>query len=263
MPLDAQTKVLLVLSGKGGVGKSTVTAHVAMSLVQQGFRVGVLDIDLTGPSVPRLFALDGHAVHQSAEGWIPVYPDASQKLGVMSIGFLLAHKDDPVVWRGPKKTAMIRQFVENVHWGPIDYLLIDTPPGTSDEHIAAVESLKSYNPEGAIVVTTPQKVSLVDVKKEIAFCRAVELPILGLIENMSGFVCPTCSECTNIFSKGGGEALAVSSNIPFLGSIPLDPSLTKLVESDAPYTQRFTQSQVYPFYAKITQQLVSDIQKGI
>jgi len=147
---------------------------------------------------------------------------------------LLANRGDAVVWRGPKKTAMVRQFLSDVYWGSLDYLLIDTPPGTSDEHISLVETLlKQATPEqlaGAVVVTTPQAISISDVKKEINFCRKVGVNVLGVIENMAGFVCPNCSECTNVFSKGGGEVMAREFEVPFLGSIPIDPMFIRLIE---------------------------------
>jgi Mrp family chromosome partitioning ATPase len=183
---------LLVLSGKGGVGKSSVTAELALSLVRKGYRVGILDIDLTGPSMPEVLNLSGQKIHQSSNGWIPVYTDSTKKLGLVSLGFLLGKKDDPVIWRGPKKNAMIKQFVNDINWGELDYLIIDTPPGTSDEHISIAGYLKEYNPDGAVIVTTPQGVSLIDVRREINFCRKVGIRVLGLIENMSGFICPHC-----------------------------------------------------------------------
>eukprot|EP01112_Ceratiomyxa_fruticulosa_P019224 TRINITY_DN6262_c1_g1_i1.p1 TRINITY_DN6262_c1_g1~~TRINITY_DN6262_c1_g1_i1.p1 ORF type:complete len:272 (-),score=59.58 TRINITY_DN6262_c1_g1_i1:110-925(-) len=217
--------VILVLSGKGGVGKSTVSSQLALCFLQAGFRVGLLDIDLCGPSIPRLLGMEGREVHKSSVGWVPVYGDESQRLAVMSIQFLLNERDAPVIWRGPKKLTMIRSFLDDVCWGELDYLIIDTPPGTSDEHIAVCEHLHKYNPDGAVIVTTPQQVSLNDVRKEISFCRKLELPILGVIENMSGYVCPHCEECTNIFSSEGGRLLAEETHTKFLGKIPIDPSL--------------------------------------
>ncbi|KAJ1878629.1 cytosolic Fe-S cluster assembly factor cfd1 [Kickxella alabastrina] len=222
--------VVLVLSGKGGVGKSSCTVQLALSLAHQGHKVGVLDIDLCGPSIPRMLGLEGQQIHQASAGWVPVFADSEKRLGCMSIGFLLPNKDSSVVWRGPKKNAMIKQFLADVYWGDLDYLLIDTPPGTSDEHLAAVEYLQEWNPDGAVIITTPQAVALADVKKEISFCTKVGLPVLGLIENMSGFVCPHCAECTNLFSTGGGEGLAKHMEIPFLGRAPIDPNLVMLLE---------------------------------
>lgn len=195
--LSSIKHILLILSGKGGVGKSSVTTQLALSLVARGYKVGVLDIDLTGPSAPRMFGLEGQQVHQSSAGWVPVYTDSTKRLCVMSIGFLLQGRGDAVVWRGPKKTAMIRQFLSDVVWGDLDYLLIDTPPGTSDEHISVAETLAGVSGvEGAVVVTTPQGVATADVRKELSFCQKVGFKVLGIVENMSGFVCPHCSVST-------------------------------------------------------------------
>ncbi|RLV90636.1 Cytosolic Fe-S cluster assembly factor CFD1 [Spathaspora sp. JA1] len=224
--------IVLILSGKGGVGKSSVTTQTALTLHNQGYNVGVLDIDLTGPSLPRMFGVEDRQVHQSTNGWIPV--EVTPGLFLMSLGFLISNRNNSVVWRGPKKTAMIKQFLQDVCWGssekPLDYLLIDTPPGTSDEHIAIAEELRFANPDGAIIVTTPQQVSTADVRKEINFCNKVNFEILGIIENMSGFICPYCSECTNIFSSGGGKQLSESLGLPYLGNIPIDPSFVELIE---------------------------------
>lgn len=248
MSLQDIKHIVLVLSGKGGVGKSSVTTQLALSLSLQGHSVGVLDVDLTGPSIPRFFGIETSKVTQAPGGWLPVPIHEGQsseeqanghiqklgKLSCMSLGFLLANRGDAVVWRGPKKTAMVRQFLSDVQWGALDYLLIDTPPGTSDEHISLVETLlKSATPEqlaGAVVVTTPQAISVSDVKKEINFCKKTNVHVLGVVENMAGFVCPNCSECTNIFSKGGGQVMAQEFEVPFLGSIPIDPMFIRLIE---------------------------------
>ncbi|KAI8898110.1 cytosolic Fe-S cluster assembly factor CFD1 [Globomyces pollinis-pini] len=241
---------MLVLSGKGGVGKSTVTAELAISLAEKGNKVGVLDIDLTGPSLPELFGLKNHQIHQSSAGWIPVYTNDKKNLGVVSLGFLLGNNDEPVIWRGPKKNAMIKQFVNDVAWGELDYLLIDTPPGTSDEHISIVGYLKEYNPDGAVIVTTPQGISLIDVRREINFCKKVNLPILGLVENMSGFICPHCEGCTDIFSSGGGKNLAESLSIPYFGNIPLDPTLTTLIEKSN-FVETFKLSNLFGVFSHV------------
>jgi len=229
--------VILVLSGKGGVGKSTVASQLALLLMDAGFKVGLLDVDLCGPSIPRLLGLEGKALHKASTGLVPVYPNAAQNLGVVSIGFLLPNRNDAVIWRGPKKSAIIKQFVDDVCWGYLDYLIVDTPPGTSDEHLSVVEKLLPLHPT-ALIVTTPQAVSLTDVEKEISFCRRVSLPIIGLIENMSGFVCPHCSECTKIFGSGGGKALAETENIPFLGQLPIDPKLMLNLDGDKSFIEK-------------------------
>ncbi|KAJ8323766.1 hypothetical protein BDV3_001766 [Batrachochytrium dendrobatidis] len=248
--------IILVLSGKGGVGKSTVATELALVLADSGNRVGVLDIDLTGPSLPEMFGLAGQQVHQSSAGWIPVYADQTKQLGVMSMGFLLPKKDDAIIWRGAKKNAMIKQFLSDVAWGNLDYLIIDTPPGTSDEHISIVEYLQEFNPDGAVIVTTPQAVSLADVRKEISFCRKVNLPILGLVENMSGFICPHCTECSDLFSKGGGEALATEKDIRFLGRIPIDPQLSIMIETSR-FADTFRNSPLHAMFSSIAEKLLS------
>ncbi|ORZ33106.1 P-loop containing nucleoside triphosphate hydrolase protein [Catenaria anguillulae PL171] len=232
--------IILVLSGKGGVGKSSVTTQLALSLaattVQATGRpatVGVLDIDLCGPSIPRMLGVDSTAqILTSSHGWVPYQlPSPSKKVKVMSIGFLLPNKDDAVVWRGPKKTAMIHQFITDVCWGECDYLVIDTPPGTSDEHIAIMEALRPFPNKSAVIVTTPQAVAISDVRKEISFCHKVKLPIVGVVENMSGFRCPHCADCTNIFSAGGGKKLADEYSLQFLGALPIDPAFAQLVDT--------------------------------
>eukprot|EP00960_Hanusia_phi_P075441 768427-Hanusia_phi.AAC.3 len=160
---------------------------------------------------------------QSSEGWLPVQAGGNNPLAVMSVSFLLASRDNAVVWRGPKKNAMIKQFFTDVVWGKLDYLIIDTPPGTSDEQLSCIEYLKETNfLSGAVLVTTPQSVSIVDVRKEISFCKKLEVPILGMVENMSGFQCPCCGEVTDIFSRGGGEKLAIETGMKFLGRIPIE-----------------------------------------
>ena len=259
MGLDNVKNVILVLSGKGGVGKSSVTLQLALTLSQQGHNVGILDIDLTGPSIPRLLNLEDKKVRQAPGGWLPVPVHEATttepkrgSLHALSLAFLLPSRDSAVIWRGPKKTAMIRQFVSDVLWPPnTDYLLIDTPPGTSDEHIAIVEELhkltiatpvtqngqphlniSSAAPSlaGAVIVTTPQAISTSDVRKELNFCVKTQVLVLGVIENMSGYMCPCCGEISNIFSKGGGMIMAQECGVPYLGSVPIDTTFGALVE---------------------------------
>jgi len=230
--------IIIVCSGKGGVGKSSVSAQLALSLHASSptARVGILDVDLTGPSIPRMLGLDGHGVYQSSDGWVPVYADASgvglARLACMSVGFMLKKKGDSVVWRGPKKNAMIRQLLSDVRWGELDYLVIDTPPGTSDEHLSLLEHMSPVHSRlSAVIVTTPQAVALMDAMKCLSFTRTVNLPVLGLIENMSGYVCPCCGEISNIFSTGGGEDMARREGLPFLGSMPVDTELVTLLDA--------------------------------
>lgn len=221
------------------MGKSSVTTQLALSLSLAGRSVGVLDIDLTGPNIPHMFRVgENGRITQGPDGWLPVQiheANSNEELGslrIMSLGFLV-RPGDSVVWRGPKKTAMIKQFLTDVAWGETDYLLIDTPPGTSDEHISVVEYLLQFARQdqlaGAVVVTTPQAVATSDVRKELDFCKKTGIKILGIVENMSGFVCPNCSECTYLFSKGGGQVLAQDFGVEFLGSVPIDPQFSVMI----------------------------------
>lgn len=239
-PLVTDGAWIQVLSGKGGVGKSSVTTQLALCLSLAGHSVGILDVDLTGPSIPRMLSIEESKVTQVPGGWAPVLvhgADPAKGVGslhAMSLGFLLPRRGDAVVWRGPKKTAMIRQFLRDVLWPETDYLLIDTPPGTSDEHISLVETLQAEalrdQVSGAVVVTTPQAVATSDVRKELNFCSKTGVRVLGVVENMSGFVCPHCSECTDIFGSGGGRAMADEFEVPFLGSVPMDAQFIALLE---------------------------------
>ncbi|CAO2035532.1 unnamed protein product [Urochloa humidicola] len=254
---------ILVMSGKGGVGKSTFSTQLSFALAEMDYEVGLLDIDICGPSIPKMLGLEGQSIHTSNFGWQPVYVESN--LGVMSIGFLLADQDAAVAWRGPRKNNLIKQFLKDVDWGDIDYLVVDTPPGTSDENISIAKYLKSAGIDGAIIITTPQQVSLVDVRKGINFCKMAGVPVLGVVENMSGlrqaisdmrFVKPSESgetdvtewaldyirekapdllsvvACSQAFdsSKGGAEKMCHEMGVPFLGKVPMDPELGKAVE---------------------------------
>lgn len=209
---------IIVMSGKGGVGKSTVAVNLAMSAMMAGQRVGILDVDLHGPSVPIMLGLEGHRLQGGENGMIPVEIGG---LKVLSAGFLLHDKDAPVVWRGPMKMGVIRQFIEDVDWGDLDLLVVDVPPGTGDEPLSITQLIPDL--EGAVIVTTPQKVAAADVRKSINFCKDVGVKVLGVVENMSGFACPKCHEVTPILSVNGGKTMAEEMGVPFLGSIPIDP----------------------------------------
>jgi len=217
---------ILVLSGKGGVGKSTFTTMLAHAFATNpDSMVGIMDTDICGPSIPRMMGVEAETIHVSSSGWSPVW--VSDNLGVMSVQFMLPNRDDAVIWRGPKKNGLIKQFLKDVEWGELDYLIVDTPPGTSDEHLSVNSFLEDSGVDGAVVVTTPQEVSLLDVRKEIDFCRKAGIRVLGIVENMSGFVCPSCRHESQIFkaTTGGGRRLAQETGIPFLGAVPLDPRI--------------------------------------
>ena len=209
---------VVVLSGKGGVGKSMVAANLAMSLADQGFKVGLLDADIHGPSVPTLFDLTGKQALQYGES---VEPIEARGVKLMSSGFMLSHPDQALIMRGPLKNKLIEQMLGDVNWGELDYLIVDCPPGTGDEPMAVCQLIDI--PDGAVVVTTPQEIAAADVRKSIQFCRKLTLPILGVLENMSGFVCPKCGEQIDLFGKDGGLRIAEKYNMAFLGRIPLDP----------------------------------------
>lgn len=220
---------ILILSGKGGVGKSTVTAQLARALAQEPSRqVGVLDVDICGPSQPQMLGVEGEGLHSSQLGLAPVIAGEQDNLSIVSVGFLLEDESDAVIWRGPRKNALVKKFLRDVQWDRLDYLLIDTPPGTSDEHLALAQLVAPIT--GAILVTTPQEVAWQDVRKEIDFCRKTRIPLLGIVENMAGFVCPQCHVPATIFDAGVGEGgrvkrWAEEHGVPLLASIPIDPRI--------------------------------------
>ena len=208
---------LLVMSGKGGVGKSTVAIYLALGLARRGYQIGLLDVDLHGPDIARMLGIKGR-LHIGPEGGIQ--PQSGRdNLKVVSIEGLLTDRDAPVIWRGPMKHKAIRQFLGEVEWGRLDFLIIDSPPGTGDEPMSVAQVIADAR---AIIVTTPQEVALADVRKAINFCRQVNLAVLGLVENMSGLICPHCGGEIHLFRQGGGQKTAAAKGIPFLGSLPFD-----------------------------------------
>jgi Mrp family chromosome partitioning ATPase len=244
---------LLVMSGKGGVGKSTVAANLAASLALAGKMVGLLDVDIHGPSIPKLMGLE--AEHLVAHGREIVPIEIGGNLKVMSIGFLLSSAADAVIWRGPMKYGVIRQFLKDVEWGPLDYLVIDAPPGTGDEPLSVAQLVGQ--PAGAILVTTPQDLAVADVRRSVSFCEKVSLPVVGIIENMSGFVCPHCQSMIPLFKTGGGEALAHEMNVPFLGSIPIDPEIVECGDNGIPYAHRFAERMAANKFAEIVNRITA------
>jgi ATP-binding protein involved in chromosome partitioning len=222
---------VVVLSGKGGVGKSTIAVNLAVALAERGMQVGLLDIDLHGPSVPKMLHLEGSQPGDHDGSVMPVA--FTMNLKVMSIGFFLSSDDQAVIWRGPRKYSMIRQLLADVEWGELDYLIVDSPPGTGDEPLAILELLGTI--DGAVVVTTPQQLSITDVRRSIAFCRELKCTVLGVIENMGALVCPHCGEAIEVFGARGGEALARETGVPFLGAVPMDPAVAISGDSGRPY----------------------------
>ena len=229
---------ILVMSGKGGVGKSTVAVNLATTLMLEGRSVGLLDCDIHGPSVPKMLHLEGSQIVSGDNAILPIELGG---LKVMSIGFFLQSSDDPVIWGGPMKMSAIRQFLADVAWGELDYLIIDLPPGTGDEPLSLLQLIEDA--DGAVVVTTPQDVSTADVRRSIGFCRQLKLPVLGVVENMSGFVCPHCGTITEIFKAGGGERMAVEMGVPFLGRVSIDQNIGAACDEGTPYVFRFPQTR--------------------
>jgi ATP-binding protein involved in chromosome partitioning len=230
-------KKILVLSGKGGVGKSTVAVNLAAALVLAGRKVGLLDVDIHGPSIPTMLGLEAVPVQEVGGELLPVEMGG---LKVLSLGFFLRNPDDAVIWRGPMKMKAIQQFLKDVAWGDLDVLVVDSPPGTGDEPLSVCQLLGKV--DGAVVVTTPQKVAAVDVRKSISFCRQVGVPVLGVVENMSGFACPRCGEVTAVFRSGGGRRIAEDMGVPFLGSIPIDPKIAESCDEGRAYITSYADS---------------------
>jgi len=243
---------IIVLSGKGGVGKSTVAANLAISLGLEGKHVGLLDVDIHGPSIPKLLHLEGRSLTAKDDKIIPI--SVSDNLQVISIGFLLKNADDAVIWRGPMKYNVIKQFLKDVAWGSLDFLVIDSPPGTGDEPLSVCQLIEDA--DGAIVVTTPQELALADVRKSIDFCRKLKLRVLGVVENMSGFVCPHCGKITQIFKSGGGERMAQEMGVPFLGRIPLDPQIAEACDAGQPYLYHYSRTETAKAFQRTIQPIV-------
>jgi ATP-binding protein involved in chromosome partitioning len=220
---------LFVLSGKGGVGKSSVSANLAAGLSKKGYKVGLMDVDVHGPSIAQMLGLKELLNISENNLLLPIV--VNDNLKAVSVQSLMQDKDQAIIWRGPAKTGMIRQFVSSVEWGDLDYLIIDAPPGTGDEPLTVVQTIPDAQ---AIIVTTPQEVALADIRKSISFCRTVHLHTLGIIENMAGLTCPHCQEHIDLFSSGGGEKTAKAQGIPFLGSIPFDPQVVLSGDSGVP-----------------------------
>ena len=248
---------IIVMSGKGGVGKSTVAVNLAVALTMGGKRVGLLDADMHGPSVPKLLGMERAKIRTSVDAMLPLeYSIDGRTISVMSIGFLLADTDAPIIWRGPLKMGAIKQFLEDVSWGELDYLIIDSPPGTGDEPLSVCQLINGL--DGAIIVTTPQELALVDVRKSVNFCRQLRLPVIGVIENMSGLDCPHCGGRINVFSSGGGEKMAIAMGVPFLGRIPIDPEIVKSGDEERPYMYFYPQTGTAQKFDEIVERIAGN-----
>jgi Mrp family chromosome partitioning ATPase/NifU-like protein involved in Fe-S cluster formation len=249
---------LLVLSGKGGVGKSTVAARLALSLAGMGSKVGLLDIDVHGPSIPKMLGLEGRQIMGAEEGMLPV--ELNENLKVMSVGFLLRGPAEAVIWRGPMKYGVIRQFLKDVAWGDLDYLVVDSPPGTGDEPLSVAQLVGPG--AGAIIVTTPQDLAVADVRRCVSFCSSLSLAVIGIAENMSGYVCRKCGERIDIFKTGGGEALAEEMGVPFLGRIPIDPEIVRLGDEGAPSADVSEKTPGDQAFAEFTSLVLAGVGQG-
>lgn len=237
---------IIVLSGKGGVGKSTVSVNIAFTLAMAGHRVGLMDVDFHGPSIPTMLGIKG--AHTESEN-NAILPIEVAGVKVISVDFFLDNSDNAVIWRGPMKQGAIKQFLEDVAWGELDFLIIDCPPGTGDEPLALCQIVKGD--KRAVVVTTPQEVAAADVRKSLDFCAKLSLPVIGVIENMSGFACPHCNTVTYIFKQGGGEKLAAQAQVPFLGRIPIDPTVVDSSDAGLPLVCKYPDSPTAKAFAEV------------
>ena len=244
--LRKMTHKLLVMSGKGGVGKTSVAVNLAIALADRGFKVGLMDVDIHGPDVPRMLGLTGMLEVNPSKKLLPM--SYSDNLKVVSIETFIPNKDDAIIWRGPMKYSAIKQFIGDVEWGELDYLIIDSPPGTGDEPLTIAQTISDAM---AIIVTTPQEIALADVRKSINFCKTMKMKIFGLIENMSGFTCPGCGETLHLFGSGGGEKTALATGIKFLGRIPFDPKMVLCGDSGTSFQKAYAHSEVAQAFADI------------
>ncbi|MFH1904334.1 MAG: Mrp/NBP35 family ATP-binding protein [bacterium] len=223
---------LIVISGKGGVGKTTVAVNLAYGLAMNKHKVGILDVDIHGPNIAKMLGVEGSKLAGSQSGWIePI--EVLPNLKAVSIAFMIDSPDKPVIWRGPLKMITIKQFLSDVNWGKLDYLIIDSPPGTGDEPLSVCQLIPDIS--GAVIVTTPQDVAILDSRKSVLFAQTLKMKVIGIIENMSGFICPHCRERTDLFKSGGGEKSAKELKVPFLGRIPIEPEIVTSGDSGNPY----------------------------
>jgi Mrp family chromosome partitioning ATPase/predicted Fe-Mo cluster-binding NifX family protein len=242
---------LLIMSGKGGVGKTSVSVNLSLALANQGYKVGLMDVDIHGPDIPRMLGLKGMAESNTLQKLVPMrYYD---NLHVISIESIMQNKDDAIIWRGPMKHAVIRQFIADVDWGELDYLIIDAPPGTGDEPLSVAQTITDAK---AIIITTPQEISLADVRKSISFCRTVKMEILGLIENMSSLTCPHCQKMIDLFGTGGGKTVAKASKLDFMGSIPFDSNMVKCGDAGTSFLKNHADSKVTKAFLEISKKII-------
>lgn len=247
----------IVMSGKGGVGKTSTAVNLSLALASLGHRVGIMDVDLHGPDVPRMLGLSGMLALGPNRKLNPI--EYSKNLSAVSIESLTSTKDEAIIWRGPVKYSAIQQFIGDVEWGDLDFLVIDAPPGTGDEPLTVAQTVADAK---AIIVTTPQEVSLADVRKSINFCKTVKMEIFGLIENMSGFACPHCHTRIDLFGSGGGQKTAIAAGIPFLGQIPFDQKMVACGDAGVSYQQLNKESPVSAAFSAIARKMAGLLAAG-
>ena len=259
--IERRTKVLknmerikykiMVMSGKGGVGKSTAVANLSFALQLHGNSVGLLDVDIHGPNIPKMLGIEEGQLSAFGGGIFPV--QVPPNLKVVSMAFLLRDRDTPVIWRGPMKMAVIEQFLGDVIWGDLDYLCIDLPPGTGDEPLSIAQLIPGVT--GVVIVTTPQDVALLDSRKAVNFAKELHIPVIGIVENMSGLICPHCGEMIDLFKVGGGEKAAKDLGVPFLGRIPIDPTIVQNGDAGKPFLLEDSESEATKAFKQIVEQI--------
>lgn len=240
----------IVMSGKGGVGKTSVSVNLAIALADKGYQVGLLDVDIHGPDIPRMLGLTGMLSGDSEKKMTPM--TYSDHLKVVSMESLMPDKDDAIIWRGPMKHNAIRQFIGEATWGDLDYLIIDSPPGTGDEPLTVAQLISDAM---AVIVTTPQEVALADIRKSISFCKNMKMRIFGIIENMSGFTCPHCNKTVDIFGTGGGKKTALDYGINFLGKIPFDTEMVTCGDQGVAFQEKFKESAITESFKNIAEKM--------
>ena len=246
---------IMIMSGKGGVGKSTVSINLAAALALRGYQVGIIDADIHGPNVPRMLGVEGHNLVGQKDSIDPV--EVFEGFRAVSMALIGDDPDKAFIWRGPAKHSAIKKFLGNVNWGDLDFLVVDLPPGTGDEPLSVARLIKDV--DGAVVVTTPQDVALLDSRKAVNFSRLIEVPVLGIVENMSGMICPHCGESINLFKAGGGETAAGELGVPFLGRIPLDPRVVEMCDTGQPFMTESSESEVKTAFEKLVQKVISQL----
>jgi len=246
---------LLVLSNKGGVGKSSIAINLACSLSENSFKAGILDVDLHGPSVAKMLGFEGEKLQGSPEGIIPI--SISSTLIAVSMASLIENSDSPLIWRGPLKAMAIKQFLGEVQWGNLDYLIVDSPPGTGDEPLSICQLIPEL--DGGVIVTTPQEVALLDSRKCVNFLKNLKIPILGIIENMSELKCPHCGKNIDLFKSGGGEKAAKEFNLPFLGKIPIDINMVNSTDEGKPYIFQYKDSETAQAFNKVVELILAQM----